>query len=604
MSGILAVFHPDGRPVIAETVERMAATMADAGPDGLALWTHGEIGLAVASFHTVPEQVAEPAPLVDGDLAIAFDGRIDNRAELRGALAARGERVPAEAGDGAHVLAAYRVWGDEVAQRLIGEHAFILWDGAARRLLGVRDHLGVRALRWWSDGRTLVACSHFAPLLAHPAVPARPNEGVVAEWLCNMPTSIDESLWDGVLSVPGGGRLRAGRDRPPRVDRYWRPQDEIGRRRIHSADEARDELVELVTEAVRCRMRVVGRPVVELSGGWDSSTVAVVAHDLHAAGEVTDFELFSALYPGLACDESPWIEAVERQLGRTAVKQPQQPADPVENQRAVQRLRHPFARDVLRAIPASPRRRVGLTGHGGDEVVGGMFYELRSLLDPRRARRASGNGARALLHETARPLIRPLLPVRVRAARLPAFPPWVSPALLQRTSLAERVAGREPLVTRGSVRSRATAASLDSFAIQMMDLDFELERGLYLEYRHPMLDARLVRFALAVPARIAGAFDTDPRRLHAAAFGDRLPQLVRDRRLGADFTPFNAIGMRSTRAVHRGCPRLVAEGWVLASKVGALDDEADTAAGLGRAFMSYSLDAWHASKDGVDGHER
>jgi asparagine synthase (glutamine-hydrolysing) len=603
MSGILAVFHRDGRPVAAEMVHRMAATMADAGPDGLDVWTEGEIGLAVASFHTVPEQVGEPAPLVDGDLAIAFDGRIDNREELRRALAARGEGLRPDAGDGAHVLATYRVWGDEIAHRLIGEHAFVLWDGRTRRILGVRDHLGVRALRWWSDGRTLVACSHFTPILAHPAVPARPNEGVVAEWLVNMPTSIDESLWDGVMCVPGGGRLRAGRDRAASVDRYWRPQDEIGQWRIGSADEAREALVELVTEAVRCRMRAVGRPVVELSGGWDSSTVAVVAHDLQAAGEVSDFELFAALYPGLPCDESPWIEAVERQLGRTATKRAQEPPDPVESQRAVQRLRHPFARDMLRAIPAGPRRRVGVTGHGGNEVVGGMFYDLGSLLDPRRARRASTSGARALLHETVRPLIRPLLPVRVRTARLPPFPPWVSPALLERTSLAERIACREPLVTHGSVRSRATAAALDSFAIQMMDLHFELERGPYVEYRHPLLDVRLVRLALALPARIAGAFDTDPRRLHAAAFGDRLPRLVRARRIGTDFTPFIAIGMRSMRAFHRGCPRLVAEGWLLASKIGPLDDKADTAAGLVRAFMAYSIDAWHPIMDGGDRHE-
>jgi asparagine synthase (glutamine-hydrolysing) len=596
MSGILAVFHRDGRPVAAETIERTAAPMADAGPDGLQVWTDGEIGLAVASFHTVPEQIAEPAPLVDGDLAIAFDGRIDNREQLRRALAARGEGVRPEAGDAAHVLAAYRIWGDEVAHHLIGEHAFVLWDGAARRILGVRDHVGVRALRWWSDGRTVVACSHFAPILAHPAVPARPNEGVVAEWLCNMPTSIDESLWDGVLSVPGGGRLRAGRDRPPRVDRYWRPQDEIGRRRIHSADEARETLVELVTEAVRCRMRAVGRPLVELSGGWDSSTVAVVAHDLHAGGEITDFELFAALYPGLPCDESPWIEAVEQQLGRTAIKRAQEPADPVENQRAVQRLRHPFARDVLRAIPTSPERRVALTGHGGDEILGGMFYDLGSLLDPRRVRRGLRIGARPLLHQTVRPLIRPLLPFRARVARLPPFPPWVSPALLQRTSLAERVACREPLLAHGSVRARATAASLDSVSIQMMDLDFELERGPYLEYRHPLLDVRLVRLALALPARIAGSFDTDPRRLHAAAFGDRLPRLVRARRLGADFIPFYARGMRRMRALHRGCPGLVAEGWLLASKIGPLDDEADTSVGLGRALMSYSVDAWHTTQ--------
>jgi asparagine synthetase B (glutamine-hydrolysing) len=596
MSGILAIFHRDGRPVDAGVLQHMAETMAEAGPDGLEIWADGEIGLAVASFHTVPEQIGEPAPLVDGDLAIAFDGRIDNREELRRACAARGLRVADSAGDAAHVLAAYRLWGDRVASKLIGEHAFVLWDSQARRVLGVRDHMAVRSLRWWSEGRTLIACSHFAPILAHPDVRARPNEGAVAEWLCDMVTSNDESLWDGVFSVPGGGQLSASREQRARVGRYWRPQDEIGQRRIRSADEAREMVVELTTEAVRCRMRAVGRPLVELSGGWDSSTVAVVAHDLHAAGAVQDFDLFAALYPGLSCDETPWIEAMEHHLGRTAVKQAQTAVDPAVNEATTRTLRHPYARDAIRNIPISPERRVGLTGHAGNEILGGMFYDLASLLNPRRSREIlRRRPLRYLVHETVRPFIRPLLPPRIRAVRLPEPPPWVSPALLERVSFADRVARREPLVSRGGLHARNLAGALDSSTFQLQDLDGELERGRYLEYRHPLLDVRLVRLALTLPSRITGTLDTDRRRLHDAAFGPRLPVMVRRRRVGADFTPFVTAGLLALRAHHRGCPRLVAEGWLLASQVERLDDFDHTAAHEWQALMAYSVHAWHAT---------
>lgn len=594
MSGILAVFHRDGRPVDARLLQRMAATMADAGPDGMGLWTNGEIGLAVASFHTVPEQIGEPAPLVEGDLAIAFDGRIDNRYELRRALKSAGLEVPARAGDAAHVIAAYRLWGEGLAPRLIGEHAFVLWDGQKRRMVGVRDHMAIRALRWWTDGRTVVACSLFPPILAHPDVPKRPNEGVIAEWLCTMPTTIDESLWEGVSCVPGGGRLCAGRDRPARVDRYWRAQDEIGQLPTLSADEARESLTELVTEAVRCRMRALGRPLLELSGGWDSSTVAVVAHDLHASGKAGDFELYSALYPGLSCDEEPWIRALEQQLGRSATKRRAEPVNAAAYDAAIRRQRHPFATDQLRSLPVSAERRVGLTGHGGDEIVGGVFYDLGTLLDPRRCRRvAAGVGARGLLHATLWPVLRPMLPAAARARRLPRFPAWVAPDLIARTALADRIAQREPLVRRGRIRTRMLSAALDGWSFQTQDLLGELERGRYLEYRHPLLDIRLVRLALSLTATIAGTFETDPRRLHDAAFGARLPGPIRERRHGPDFTPFAAQSVRNVRTHHRGCPRLVAEGWVLDSRVGALDDRAMTSDGLWHAFVAYSVNAWH-----------
>jgi hypothetical protein len=174
----------------------------------------------------------------------------------------------------------------------------------------------------------------------------------------------------------------------------------------------------------------------------------------------------------------------------------------------------------------------------------------------------------------------------------------VSPALLERTGLAERLAAREPHVMRGGIRTRALAALLDSRTFHMQDLDTELDRGRYVECRHPLLDVRLVRLALALPGRITGTWDTDPRRLHDAAFGARLAPAVRVRRRGADFSPFVATEMREMRARHRGCPSLVARGWVLAARVAALDEQADSAAGMAAAGLAYSLNAWAHDQGG------
>ena len=123
--------HASGRTVEPPAINRMLEAMAHRGPDGIAVWSDGSIGLGHGLLRTVPEGARQVRPMVDGDLAITADARLDNRDELLTALGMADRGIS----DAALILAAYRRWAGDCPSRLLGDFAFALWDCFARHLV-------------------------------------------------------------------------------------------------------------------------------------------------------------------------------------------------------------------------------------------------------------------------------------------------------------------------------------------------------------------------------------------------------------------------------------------------------------------------------------
>jgi asparagine synthetase B (glutamine-hydrolysing) len=598
VSGILALLHLDGRPVNHELARRLTDSMRSIGPDGRSVWAEEETALGCAAFHTVPEQPGEANPLAVDDLVVVLDGRIDNRGELRAACRGRGVDIEPEAGDGAHVLAAYRAWGLDAPAHLVGEWAFVIWDRRQRLLLAARDHMAVRSLRWWASSDTLIVCSVFRPILDHPDVRPEPDEGVIAEWLAGTPKSLDGTLWKGVSSVPGGRCLVADAGgTTPRVLQYW-DRSRLLEDPIRTEDDARELMIAGVEEAVRCRMRVIGTPEIELSGGWDSSTVAVVAHDLHHAGRAGDFALSSAVYPGERHDEAMYIEAVEQHLRRAAIKRAQDLVPIEDTQQALSEIGHPWPRDASRQLPVTPTRRVTLSGDGGNETLGGMWSSAASVgLSPFIVGSSSArHSLDAFLHRVVRPRLRPHLPRLIRVARQPPLGEWLSPDLIKRTSLPERLANAEALPRHGTTRQRELLGWADFWGVHFTDLTTELDRGRYVELRHPLHDVRLFELAVRTPARFSGTVQFGTRRLHAAAFASRLPRPVTARVWGVDFDDLRRREVLQMRGRAKGCPELVARGFVTPEGLSKLDARIGSSGPvLWAASLLYAVELWMSS---------
>jgi len=126
--------------------------------------------------------------------------------------------------DAAILLAAVERWGESCVEKLIGDYAFALWDGAQRRLFLARDPIGQRPLHYHRGNSFFAFASMPKGLHALAAVPYAPDEDGIAEYLLLMPPTgtrtyfrdIERVLPGHIVTVSGHG-LSARRHWQPKI---------------------------------------------------------------------------------------------------------------------------------------------------------------------------------------------------------------------------------------------------------------------------------------------------------------------------------------------------------------------------------------------------
>lgn len=275
-------------------------------------WAGGAVGLFCAAASVDDCSVgAELVRDARRRCVLVFDGRLDNRRELTADLRSYG--ITAESRDAELTLAAYEAWGDDAAKKLVGDYAFGLWDGLRRRLLCVRDPLGVRPL-YFLRGKDFVS---FATQLRQVWAGLRETPTINLEFIADrVAHGVDRADADitpycGVSRLKPAHRLLAEQGRV-RIERYWEwcAGDGI------SVPDQRDyveEFRETFFEAVECRMRSNGSVWSDLSGGLDSSSVVSVAAE---NGRGRRLSTLSVVFgESTLSDEREWADAVARVQG-------------------------------------------------------------------------------------------------------------------------------------------------------------------------------------------------------------------------------------------------------------------------------------------------
>lgn len=203
---------------------------------------------------------------------IVADARLDDREHLIARLG--GNATPASS-DAALILSAWRQWNTSLPAELYGDYAFALWDEGKGELLCARDHIGARPLYYATAPGRFYFASHLRVLLDIPAVSAELDEDFVAGLLHNHYAWAEPTYFKAIKKLPPAHALSVGHS-GIRVWRHWDPSQ------ARSVRFARDsEYVEaacdLLGRAVADRLRGVERAGVHLSGGLDSSSIAVLA---------------------------------------------------------------------------------------------------------------------------------------------------------------------------------------------------------------------------------------------------------------------------------------------------------------------------------------
>ena len=179
---------------------------------------------------------------------------------------------------------AYGRWGEDAIAHLKGTFALIIADPARDLLLCARDPLGIQPLFYAEVERRLLLSPAIETLLAQPGVSAELNRASLVDRLTRHWPANDETYFTRVRRVPPGHIMRvSGGDR--RVYRYWNPVPADGAIEWIPDDEVQERFEALLRQAV-ARCLGPGTAGIYMSGGLDSSTLAMVAADLASGADV------------------------------------------------------------------------------------------------------------------------------------------------------------------------------------------------------------------------------------------------------------------------------------------------------------------------------
>ena len=453
----------------------------------------------------------------DGTLWVTYNGEIFNYVELREELRALGHTFRT-ASDTEVLLAAYQEWGEDALRRLNGMWAFALYDAPARRLFCARDRFGVKPFHYHVGDGLFAFASEIKALLVHPAVPRSPHEPTLQAFLVHGALHEGaETFYDGILSLPGGHHLAVDLRTGAHEVRRWY---ELPAPSPVSADPA--AFRELVTDAVRLRLRSDVDVGTCLSGGLDSSAIVALTARLRDRNAGGRHRSFSIIYPDHGLDESTYVCAVVAATGVEATRATPTSADLLTELPAL--VRHqdePFpsagvySQWRVMALAREAGVPVLLDGQGADEVLAGYHYHygpyLASVAAERGLAAALGEARRAR-EATRRPwsfflglLAYHAVPlpsgVRARAVARQATQGRVPPHLLApdwgadgKSSNAER---HQP---RNSLRAELRAGILKTSLPALLRYEDRNSMAFSVEARTPFLDYRLVERAQALPS--------------------------------------------------------------------------------------------------------
>ncbi len=263
--------------------------LAHRGPDGSGIWLTEDrkVGLAHRRLAIVDlfEGAAQPMHDADEKIHITFNGEIYNHISLRAELEALGHRFRSHHSDTEVLIYGYIEWGiDGLVKKLNGMFAFALWDERAKRMLLVRDRVGIKPIYFTRAAGRFIFASEIKALFTDQAVSRAMNGAAITHYLSFMVTPAPLTLFRGIFKLPAAHILEVEIDGTAKARRYWDAvpnQSRISPEfRAFSEHEQLDylsgETLRLLETAVCRRMMTDVPSGVFLSGGLDSSAITAL----------------------------------------------------------------------------------------------------------------------------------------------------------------------------------------------------------------------------------------------------------------------------------------------------------------------------------------
>jgi len=350
----------------------MLKTIHHRGPDdqnqvSIDNTTLGYVRLAIIDIEHGQQPVISP----DNRYTLVFNGEIYNYVELRQQLISKGYPLKSYS-DSEVLLYAYIEFGKDVVNVINGMFAFALYDKIDKSIFIARDHFGIKPLFYSNINDQFIFASEIKSLLQHEETRAVVDEKSLYEYLNFQLVLKKHTLFKDIFKLEPATYLIIQQGKIIEKKEYWKPNHDVNEHK--SLDQFTDELLVLLENSLSIQVRSDVPVGAYLSGGLDSSTIAVLASKNYF-GRLKTFS--GGFNEGKAFDETHYADIVSKSINSEHYKIFPEPKDFIDNfEKMVYHMDEPAAGPGL--FPqymvsklASEHVKVVLGGQGGDEIFGG-----------------------------------------------------------------------------------------------------------------------------------------------------------------------------------------------------------------------------------------
>src|SRR5215467_873172 len=280
MCGIVGIAGCLRSEQLLTAVNAMNVAVAHRGPDDEGAWVGENFAFGMRRLSII-DLAGGHQPMWDSrtGIGIVYNGEVYNYKTIRASLEKSGISFQTTS-DSEVVLKTLALKGADAVHDWNGMFAVAAWNDWEKKLLLIRDRIGVKPLYYYWDGSILLFASEIKALLASNLFPRRLNRQAVWDYLTYRYVPGPDIMWQNIWKLPPGHMLEWSPNREPRLSRYWRSD-------VVSVDQSMDigqktkEFEDLFLDSIAQRLLASDVPVgVMLSGGLDSSSIAAAAVEL------------------------------------------------------------------------------------------------------------------------------------------------------------------------------------------------------------------------------------------------------------------------------------------------------------------------------------
>lgn len=340
MCGIAGIVGGVGQCIDKDRLAQMSAAMRHRGPDdeGYALYDDQSETISLyAGSDTSPyltlEQLSEASgcpsvgfafrrlsildlseaghqPMVSEDqrYMMVFNGEIYNYKELRAELEQIGFAFRSSS-DSEVVLASFVAWGSESVKRFNGMWSISIFDAQKKSLFASRDRFGIKPFYYAMVDDGFIFASEIKQILPFLGRGVTVDDDVAFQYLHDGTKDYsNQTFFKGVSQLEPGCSITYA-DGKIQVNRYWdfKIKDSYSN---CSEEQIKDEFMKLFRSSVEYRYRADVPVGVALSGGLDSSSIAVMANEI----STQPLETFTVVYEDHKYDEREYARLVANSI--------------------------------------------------------------------------------------------------------------------------------------------------------------------------------------------------------------------------------------------------------------------------------------------------